>query len=197
MDNGPRGVRRVVTIVGFAVSAAFVWVVVATIWLWRHQEQVVFQPPAVGARAPDAAQRVDFRASDGHDVFGYVVSPSGQTAPPTGVVIAFHGNADLAVWLIPWARELADRAHVTVLLPEYRGYADIPGQPTYGTAAADARGALRFAREHLTSGPIALFGHSLGTAVAAELAAEMEPEAISSLILQSPFTSAREMATRL
>ena len=32
---------------------------------------------------------------------------------------------DLAAWLVPWARELADRAGVSVLLPEYRGYGGI------------------------------------------------------------------------
>lgn len=41
------------------------------------------------------------------------------------------------------------------------------------------------------SGAIAFFGHSLGSAVAPELALEHEPRA---LLLQAPFTSAREMA---
>jgi hypothetical protein len=83
-----------------------------------------------------------------------------------------------------------------VLLPEYRGYAGIPGDPTYETAAADARGAIQFVQSTHTSN-IVLFGHSLGTAIAADMAAFMSPDKPSALVLQSPFTSAREMAARM
>jgi uncharacterized protein len=195
IDNG-RGVRRVFTLLGVAMAAALVWVALATIWLWRNQERVVFQPPRLGGDAPALAQRVAFAASDGHQIFGYLVEPRNESRMRS-VIIAFHGNADLAVWLVPWARELADRAHVSVLLPEYRGYAGIPGTPTYETAEADARGAVQFARATLRPLRIVLFGHSLGTAIAAHLAETMGPQPPDALVLQSPFTSAREMAARM
>jgi uncharacterized protein len=203
MDNGRRGARRVVTLIALAVAAALVWVIFTIVWLWRNQERVVFQPPVIGADAPAPARRVQFNASDGHPLFGYIVTPTpGRVVPqaestrPRTVVIAFHGNADLAAWLVPWARELADRTGATVLVPEYRGYAGIPGNPTYETAAADARGALQFVRSTFASN-IVLFGHSLGTAIAADMAAIMSPDKPSALVLQSPFTSAREMAARM
>lgn len=200
MDNGPRGTHRVVTIIGIAIAAALVWTLVSTLWLWRNQERVVFQPPPSDAGAPGPARRVEFNAADGHPIFGYVVSPPRQVADSGIVVIAFHGNADLAAWLVPWAQALANRAAVTVLVAEYRGYAGIAGAPTYESAAADARGALQFAREQLRPRRVVLFGHSLGTGVATELAASMPPsgaDAPAALVLQSPFTSARDMATRL
>jgi uncharacterized protein len=211
MDNGRRGARRVVTLIALAVAAALVWVVFSTVWLWRNQERVVFQPPLVDADAPAPARRVQFNASDGHAIFGYLVAPApGVALPPAAgttrpresagtrpaVVIAFHGNADLAAWLVPWARELADLTGATVFVPEYRGYAGIPGNPTYETAAADARGALQFARS-ISASNIVLFGHSLGTAIAADMAAFMSPDKPTALVLQSPFTSAREMAARM
>ena len=195
MDNG-RGIRRVFTLLGLAIAAAVAWVALVTIWLWRNQERVVFQPPMVTGDTATLAQRVTFAAADGHQIFGYLVEPQGARGARS-VIIAFHGNADLAVWLIPWARELAERAHVSVLLPEYRGYAGIPGTPTYMTAEADARGAVQFARSTLRPSHIALFGHSLGTAIAAHLAETMAPEFPDALVLQSPFTSAREMASRM
>lgn len=199
MDNGRRGVRRLLSVLGVAFAIAIVWVVFTTVWLWRNQERVVFQPPSVRPEAPAIARRVEFMASDGHPLFGYVVAP---VAPPrrsgTGtVVIAFHGNADLAVWTVPWAAELVERTGVTVFVPEYRGYAGIPGPPTYQSAAADARGALEFTRTELRPDGIVLYGHSLGSALATELAAQMRPQTPRALILQSPFTSAREMATRM
>lgn len=205
MDNGRRGARRVVTLLGLAVAAALVWVLFTTVWLWRNQERVVFQPPAVGADAPAPARKVEFAAADGQAIFGYLVTPTAPAraearAPgrePRTVVIAFHGNADLAAWLVPWAQELATRAGASVLLPEYRGYAGIPGNPTYESAAADARGALEFVRSALRPRHVVLFGHSLGSAVAADVAAVMSPDAPSALVLQSPFTSAREMAARM
>jgi fermentation-respiration switch protein FrsA (DUF1100 family) len=197
MDNGRRGVRRVVSIVGIAIAVALVWVAFTTVWLWRHQERVVFQPPSVHPDAPASAQRVDFRAADGHRLFGYVVSPKAVRRAPSAVVIAFHGNADLAAWTVPWATELAERTGVTVFIPEYRGYGGIAGTPTYESAADDARGALLFARAQLRPAGIVLYGHSLGSALATELAAGMRPDAPLSLILQSPFTSAREMAARM
>jgi hypothetical protein len=181
-------------------------VVFTTVWLWRNQERVVFQPPPADVDATAPARRVQFSASDGHPLFGYLVTP--PTAParaearapgrePRAVVIAFHGNADLAAWLVPWAQELAVRSGAHVLLPEFRGYAGIPGNPTYESAGADARGALQFVRTTLRPRHVVLFGHSLGSAIAADIAAVMSPDAPSALVLQSPFTSAREMAARM
>jgi uncharacterized protein len=197
MDNGPRGVRRVLTIFGVGVTIALFCIALMTVWLWRNQERVVFQPPSVSPDAPAPAIRVQFAAADGQQLFGYLISPRsvGETNSQT-VVIAFHGNADLAAWTVPWATELAERSNVAVFVPEFRGYGGIQGQPTYLTAASDARGALEFAREQLHAKHIVLFGHSLGTAIASELALAMRP-APRAVILQSPFTSARDMAARM
>src|SRR5206468_768345 len=52
-------------------------------------------------------------------------------------------------------------------------------------------------RSMAPSARIALFGHSLGSAVAADVAASMDLDAPAALVLQSPFTSAREMAARM
>jgi pimeloyl-ACP methyl ester carboxylesterase len=49
----------------------------------------------------------------------------------------------------------------------------------------------------LNPGRIVLFGHSLGSAIATELAAEMKSQPPGALVLQSPFTSARDMAARM
>jgi uncharacterized protein len=197
MDNIPRGVRRVTSVLGFLLLAALVWVVFTTVWLWRNQERVVFQPPSIPVEAPHPAKRVEYRAADGHALFGYVVTGSGrEVATRRTLVIAFHGNAEVAAWSVPWASELSERAGVTVFIPELRGYDGIPGPPTYLSAASDARGALDYARS-LQPERIVLFGHSLGTAIAAEAAVAMQPAAPAALVLQSPFTSARDMATRM
>jgi len=185
--------RQVLQVVGYAAIAVLVWLVISTLWMWRNQERVVFQPPEGIAIDSDAARRVDFKASDGKPTYAFVVEPASGAGGT--VVLAFHGNADLAVWLIPWARELARRSGATVVVPEYRGYGGVAGRPTYDGVAADARGAMDYVRS-LKPKRVVLFGHSLGTAIAVELASTAAPRP-DALALQSPFTSARDMAARM
>ena len=165
--------------------------------LWRFQERVVFQPPtAPPTEVP--AKRVAFRASDGVHLFAYVVGDCGDAASARRrtVMLAFHGNADVARWLVPWASAAARETGACVVLPEYRGYDGADGSPTYAASALDARAALDFIRDtmHVSTADMVFFGHSLGSAVAAELAAAETPRA---LVLQSPFSSARDMAARM
>jgi fermentation-respiration switch protein FrsA (DUF1100 family) len=126
-------------------------------------------------------------------LFGYIV---GDPSPSRGLLLSFHGNADLAVWQIDWAEEVVQRTGVPVLLAEYRGYMGLGGRPTYEGSRLDAEAAHDFAVTELgvPGDRIAIFGHSLGSAVAAELASTKRPAA---LLLQSPFTSAQDMAGRM
>jgi pimeloyl-ACP methyl ester carboxylesterase len=100
---------------------------------------------------------------------------------------------------VPWARALAQRLGWRVVLPEYRGYAGLGGTISHAHSRLDAAAALTAARGASAddaSGRVVLYGHSLGSAVAAELAESMasgeRPPA--ALVLESPFTSVRAMA---
>jgi len=175
-----------------AVSLALLYVGLVAL-LWRFQEHVVFQPPSFPGYSDVAARKVEYRSEDGIDLFGYVVGDCRASAP---VVLAFHGNADLARWLVPWAAQLVRETGACILIPEYRGYDGLGGAPTYVGSAYDARAALSFARESLNASPrqLVYFGHSLGSAIAAELASSEPP---AGLVLQAPFSSARAMSRRL
>lgn len=194
---GHRGLRRLGTVFGILVLVALGWVVLMLVVLWRRQERIVFQPPADVPAAPAVARRVEFAADDGHPLYGYLVQPVTATGAPPAILIAFHGNADLSAWFVPWARELAERSGAAVFVPEYRGYGGIPGSPTYESSASDARGALAWVNAEYPGAPVALYGHSLGSAIAAELAEFMTPRLPAALVLQSPFTSAQAMAARM
>lgn len=161
--------------------------------LWYYQERVLFQPPQRVPDEPVAARRVSYLAADGVELFGYLV---GESATVGLTVLAFHGNADVSRWFVPWASRVARETGACVMLPEYRGYDGIPGGPTYATSALDAMAATDFLARSLgvTPGNLVLYGHSLGSAVAAELAARQTPRA---LVLQSPLSTARAMAMRL
>src|SRR5687767_3570551 len=166
--------------------------VVAALLIWHNQERLVFQPS--GPPYPDGrdARRIDFRADDGQPLFAYLV---GEVSA-RGLILAFHGNADLAAWQIPWATELSRQTGRAVLIAEFRGYGGLPGTPTYAGSSVDARAAYAVARDTLGVPPerIALYGHSLGSAIATELARAVGPEV---LILVAPLTSARAIAHRV
>lgn len=187
---------RITVVLVLAALAIYALVLAAT---WRWQERVVYQPPSAAvARAFDGGaeptvRRVSYAAGDGTPLYGYVV---GDVATARRVVLAFHGNADLARWMVPWADEVARRTGSAVVLAEYRGYGGLGGTPTYPGVAMDAVAALHLVRESLgvRGDRLVLYGHSLGSAVAAELTRMVVPRA---LVLESPFTSARDMAARL
>jgi pimeloyl-ACP methyl ester carboxylesterase len=157
--------------------------------LWWSQERILFQPPKLDGPPVESA-RVYYNAADRQQLVGFIVGDP-RTAP--GVLLCFHGNADLAVWQLEWARKVEKQTQYAVFLAEYRGYMSLGGSPTYANTKLDAQAAY----DHLVSAfgvdpkHLAYFGHSLGSAVAAELAESHPPRV---LLLQSPFSSARAMA---
>ncbi len=183
-------INAVKRMVGVSILLVATFIVALLLLLWALQERIVFQPS--GPPYPVvAADRVEYRAEDGQELYAYVVGSRDDASP--GVLLTFHGNADLAIRLYPWAQEVRRRTGWTVMLAEYRGYGGLSGVPSVAGVRLDARAAARYAIDSLLAHPprLALYGHSLGSAIAAELAGEIP---VSRLILESPFTSAREMA---
>jgi uncharacterized protein len=179
-----------VLMIAGAVAAAVC--IAFSVLLWHVQERVVFQPPGPPYPAAQDVRRIELRAEDGQPLFAYLVGELSGS----GLVLAFHGNADLAAWQIPWAAELSRRTGRAVLLAEFRGYGGLPGTPTYVGGRLDARAAYAVARDTLgvPHERIALYGHSLGSAIAAELAREVDAEV---LVMVAPLTSVRQMARRI
>ena len=109
--------------------------------------------------------------------------------------LAFHGNA----------ANIANRADVyrflyslpaNVLAVEYRGYGRSEGAPSEEGLYRDARAAYDYlvGRRGLPPQRILAFGQSLGTAVAANLAADHQ---VGAVVLEAPFASARAVARRV
>lgn len=174
----------------FGLLIAYALLLVAA---WRWQERIVFQPPRARGEPAPRAHRLEYTAADGVRLHAFVVGEARANFP---VLVAFHGNAEVARWLVPWAGDVVRETGACVVLPEYRGYDELPGPPTYGGAAADARAALAAVHRELgvMADGVVLFGHSLGSAIATELAREAP---VRALVLQSPFSSARAMAKRM
>ena len=180
-----------VIMTGAVVVAMMVLVIAVLVGLvWTFQERIAFQPER--APFPDATgiPRVEYTAADGQPLFAYVI---GDPQVSRGLVLVFHGNADLAVRQVKWAREIVRRTGLAVMITEYRGYMGLSGRPTYEGSKLDSEAAWRFATDtfHVPAERMIYFGHSLGTAIATELAMRHQP---AGLLLQAPFTSARDMA---
>jgi len=147
-------------------------------------------------RAAAFERRTDSLAREQMSARGIRVPPSSLRVMPSWngrVLVAFHGNAETAASRIGWARWIADRTGWSIFVPEYRGYSGLPGVPTYEGSQRDARAAYAWVRDSLGIPPerIGILGFSLGTAIATELASDVRP---SVLVLEAPFTSARDMA---
>ena len=174
------------------MTAAFVIVALlggSLVLLWWSQERILFQPPDLLEPVPESG-RVSYDAVDGQRLAGFII---GDPKKAPGVLLCFHGNADLSVWQLEWARAVERRTRYAVFLAEYRGYMHLKGKPTYATTKLDARAAYDHLRVAfgVDRTRMAYFGHSLGSGVASELA-EIHPP--TALLLQAPFSSARAMA---
>ncbi len=125
---------------------------------------------------------VFFETPDGLTISGwYKAAPPGR---PT--FLYFHGNGGNNLNHSVNARPMIEAGY-GLLLVEYRGYGGNPGSPTEDGLYNDGRGALNYLKSQgVKEADIILFGYSLGTGIAIQMANETSPKA---LILQAPYTS--------
>lgn len=106
-------------------------------------------------------------------------------------IVYLHGNAGNIESRLPIARAFLKKGY-GVLLVEYRGFGGNPGNPTEKGLYSDAQAALDFLHQaNIASRTIILYGESLGSGVAVEMATRHK---VCALILQSPYTSLSEVA---
>lgn len=152
---------------------------------------LLFPAPRDGApEPPPGASLLELRASGGVSV------PALHFEAPPGAptLVHFHGNGETIRTGIPFARALASRG-LGVLLVEYRGYGAAAGEPGEEAFYDDAEAALAaLASRGVRDEDLVLSGTSLGTGVAAEMAARGHG---ARLVLVTPYTSIPALAGRL
>jgi fermentation-respiration switch protein FrsA (DUF1100 family) len=151
----------------------------------RALEALLYFPERAGVHLPASVE--DVWAGDVHG--WWFRAPD---RPPLGHVLFCHGNAGNVADRLPNARLLV-RAGFDVLLFDYRGYGRSRGRPSEEGTYEDARAAREalLEREGVDPARVLYVGESLGGAVALKLAHEEPP---AGLVLQSTFTSVRDMA---
>jgi len=187
--------KSVLRILVIVVAA---WVLVVA-WVWLTQDRLVYFPqvgrgnPATPAAAGLRFEDLRLKTEDGETLAAWWVPAPVDKA--RGAVLLLHGNAG----------SIADRIyylpHFTamgygVLLVDYRGYGVSSGTPSEQGTYLDAQAAWRWltGERGIKPGAIVVVGESLGGAVAAELAARVQPQA---LILASTFTSVLDLGSEI
>jgi fermentation-respiration switch protein FrsA (DUF1100 family) len=134
------------------------------------------------------AEEVVLDTADGERVIVWHVSPrNGQP-----VFVYFHGNGGSLRWREERLHDLIDDGSGLVAL-SYRGYGGSSGHPTEKGLIEDARAAYAFAVTHYPAERLVLWGESLGTAVAIQLAAD---NPVGYVVLEAPFTSAVDVGAQ-
>lgn len=176
---------------------ALKWIVIAGLLgygglvalMYVFQRSMMYFPDT--RRAPPAlaglpqAEEVRLTTSDGEKLIAWHVAPRGNKP----VVLYFQGNGGgLDLRVVRFRYLIEDGTGLLALC--YRGYGGSSGSPSEQGLIRDAAAAYAFAAERYPPSRIALWGESLGTAVAVALAAE---QSVAGLILDAPFTSAADV----
>jgi fermentation-respiration switch protein FrsA (DUF1100 family) len=148
--------------------------------LLYYRTRTYISPARVHANS--AFRELQARTQDGIDLKSWYAPASRK--PFT--IVFFHGNADSLVTAAPIA-DAYIHAGYGFLLAEYRGYSGLPGEPTEMGLYNDARAYLRgLMARGVESRHVILFGQSLGSGVAVQMASEFQ---VGGVMLLTPFLS--------
>jgi fermentation-respiration switch protein FrsA (DUF1100 family) len=129
-----------------------------------------------------------FTTDDGVQLIAWYKPPKTIKSP---FIIYFHGNAKNLSTRATKLKNLASK-DAGVLALSYRGYGSSEGSPSEENLYKDARMMMKFANQK--SSNIYLYGESLGTGVATQMATEYN---VKKLILEAPFTSVGDRAQEI
>lgn len=176
------------------VGSAALLVALAAAALWWGQERLIFQPVPLPAdhrfNLPTDVHEV------GIDVPGARLHTLHLRLPqPDGLVFYLHGNAgNLASWFVNL--DFWRGLNVDLFMVDYRGFGKSSGRITsQAQLLADVQAAWQAVAPGYAGRPVVLAGRSLGTGLAAQLAAALPADQRpAQLLLVSPYRSLQALA---
>lgn len=158
--------------------------------MFEFQSHLIFPTHAVPdpGPLPDGAEALSLTAADGKRLAGVHIPPDESSKVPT-LVLGFGGNAWNGQDVAEYLHELFPGEHVVAF--HYRGYRPSEGSPSAEALMADAPLVYDCAVEKVRPARVVGVGFSIGTGVAARLAAERR---LDGLILVTPFDSLKAVA---
>jgi uncharacterized protein len=181
--------RTLKTLIGGALLIALLYAALLAL-VWWQQERLIFQPATLSA---------NHRFDVGADVHEAWVSVPGarlhalhlKLPQPKGVVFFLHGNAgNLDSWFAN--ADFYRRLNLDLFMLDYRGYGKSSGRiRSQAQLEADVRAAWASIAPLYAGQRRVIMGRSLGSALAAGLAADVQPELT---VLVSPYESMAALA---
>jgi uncharacterized protein len=156
----------------------------AVVWLMANETELIFEAgQATGAVRPAPPfEEISVPGSTGPRERIWIMRASSAGAPADAPwVIFLHGNAStIASRMNVLHYEHLRALGLNVVAPEYRGYGGVEGVPSEAGIESDAREAYDTVRERLHLDPkrIVVYGWSLGSAVAVDLASHVPSAAV-------------------
>ncbi len=191
----PRG-RRGWRIFKWAVRAGVVLLILGYLTLVGLDGCFYYPDNRIYLRAEELRlpyEDVRFQTGDGLTLAGWYFPAAAE--PLRGTIVHFHGNAANITNHLPLVSWLPYEGF-NLLMFDYRGYGQSQGRVTRAGTISDGHAALDYAlsRPEVRGGPVFVYGHSLGGAVAVTVAVE-RPE-VTAVIAESTFGSYRGIAAR-
>jgi uncharacterized protein len=115
-----------------------------------------------------------------------------ESLPSKGTVLYFHGNKKHIGWYARFTRPFTQHGY-EVLMIDYPGYGKSRGTLTEKKLYDWAKVAYQIARKRHSADSILIFGKSLGTGIAAQLASRSD---CKGLILETPYYDFPSVLTR-
>ncbi len=172
-------------------------------YLWLQQRRLIFYPKRAIATTPAKLNMEykqvwlpvptssnDNQSADSQQVYGWWI-PNSQNPAPT--ILYLHGNGGNIGDRVDILRRFHQMGFAVFAI-DYRGYGRSSGEfPSEKTVYEDAETAWKYLLQEQKIPPqkIAIYGHSLGGAIAIELAIR-HPQ-MKGLIVEGSFTSIRDM----
>lgn len=179
-------------------SLVLVSILLATLSIGGCMERMFYWPTREPTPPPLAfagAERVEFPSNDGLTLVGWFIpATNGPSGAAAATVIHVHGNAGNINDHLYFS-EFLPAAGFNLFIFDYRGYGESEGKARRrADLIADAGAALDavLARDDVDPVRIGVFGHSLGGAIALNVAAEREE--VRAVAVVSAFTGWREIA---
>lgn len=161
----------------------------------RVVERLLMYAPSIERVRPAevglvGVEEIEIATGDGNRVLAW----HGRAAPGQPTLLYFHGNGGSLANRAERIRKYMEQGR-GVFMMTYRGYGGSSGWPSERANVADAKRAYDvLVASGVGANDIILYGESIGTGVAVQVAAERQ---VAGIILDAPYTSVLDVATTL
>lgn len=194
-------IRKPLRLLAGAACVLAIGYLAAIGYLRFNERRYIYQPGDRAVAAPDAKfglgeTRVTYPSSDGVTLSAWII-PASNNSTPVGWILICHGNyGNIGFGQRPEFYASMRDLGLNILAFDYRGFGDSTGSADERGLHDDAMASYEYLTKTRRLRPerLVIFGHSLGSGVAVELASRVPA---AGLIVEGAYTSVAERAQEL